>query len=157
MRSHSSFPARYSRTNSVERYLICLTIGPVFFAAAIYLTYSRILVHYGPQYSRFSPKTVSLTFMSCDFIALLLQATGGAIADTAPTRKGSEDGTHVMVAGLAFQVLSSLCFIAIALEFTWKVKKAEKEGTGTSTPTVEKKRLGGRWKAHDFKHFIAGA
>jgi hypothetical protein len=102
-------------------YLVCITIGPVFFSAAIYLILSRIIVHYGRSHARISPKTISLTFMSCDFIALVLQATGGAIADTANTQKSSDQGTHIMVAGLSFQVLSLLLFMGLAAEFAWNV------------------------------------
>ncbi|KAE8454596.1 hypothetical protein EG329_000219 [Mollisiaceae sp. DMI_Dod_QoI] len=102
-------------------YLVCLTIAPVFFAAAIYLTLSRIIVHYGVNYSRLTPKRISITFMSCDFIALVLQAAGGAIADTANTKKDSDTGTHIMVAGLAFQVLSLLAFIVISCHYAWAV------------------------------------
>lgn len=102
-------------------YIICITIAPVFFSAAIYIILSRIILHYGRQFSRFTPKTVSLTFMTFDFIALVLQAVGGAIADTASTGKGSDKGTHIMVAGLSFQVLCLLLFVWVAAEFAWRV------------------------------------
>ena len=62
-----------SNADGGKSYLICITIGPVFFTAAIYLMLSRIIVHYGRQHARISPKAISLTFMTCDFIALLLQ------------------------------------------------------------------------------------
>jgi hypothetical protein len=137
-------------------YLICLTIGPVFFAAAIYLTLSRIIVHYGPQHSRFSPKMISLGFMFCDFIALVMQATGGAIADTASTKKGSKQGTDLMVAGLSFQVLTLLGFIAVAAEFAWKVRKDRKykRQQGVFMPMAEEIRGGSE---RGFKYFLVGA
>ncbi|KAG0650416.1 Efflux pump himE [Hyphodiscus hymeniophilus] len=109
-------------------YLICITIAPVFFTAAIYLTLSRIIVRYGREKSRFSPKAISLTFMACDFIALVLQAAGGAIADTANTSTGSEQGTHIMVGGLAFQVISLLLFIVLAVEYASKVRRDRRRG-----------------------------
>jgi hypothetical protein len=65
--------------------------------------------------------------MTSDFIALVLQATGGAIADTADTSKGSDQGTHIMVGGLAFQVLSLLLFMALTLEFSWSVRRDQKD------------------------------
>jgi hypothetical protein len=112
-------------TNKV-RYIIGLTIGPVFFAASIYLTLSRIIVHYGPEHSRFPPKTITLFFVSCDFIALVLQAVGGAIADTANTRAVVNAGTHTMVAGLSFQVLSLLIFVGVSSEFVMNVRWARR-------------------------------
>jgi hypothetical protein len=129
------------------RYIICLTIAPVFFAASIYLILSRIIVHYGTQHARISPKAISLTFMSCDFIALLLQATGGAIADTAGTPEESHVGTHIMVGGLGFQVLSLLLFVALAGEFAGNVRR---DGKG------EKKQGGNGRSERSFKRFLVG-
>jgi len=65
-------------------YLICLTIGPVFLAAAIYLCLSRIVVVYGEANSRLKPKTYSVFFLSCDFVSLVIQAVGGGIAASYP-------------------------------------------------------------------------
>jgi hypothetical protein len=79
----------------MDRYIICVTIGPVFFSAALYLTLSRIIIHYGPAHSRLTPKTISIGFMTADFIALVLQAVGGAIADTADSKVTSAQGTHL--------------------------------------------------------------
>jgi hypothetical protein len=129
-------------------YIICLTIAPVFFAASIYLILSRIIVHYGIHHARISPKAISLTFMSCDFIALVLQATGGAIADTSSTPQGSHVGTHIMVGGLGFQVLSLLLFIALAVEFALNVRRDRR---------VEKQQQGINGKSErSFKRFLVG-
>jgi hypothetical protein len=127
-------------------YIICLTIAPVFFAASIYLILSRIIVHYGIHHARISPKAISLTFMGCDFIALVLQATGGAIADTAGTPEVSHQGTHIMVGGLGFQVLSLLLFIALAVEFALNVRRDR---------GVEKQGVNGR-SERSFKRFLVG-
>ncbi|KAH8775942.1 RTA1 like protein-domain-containing protein [Hyaloscypha finlandica] len=104
--------------------IICLTLAPVFFTAGIYLTLSRVIMHYGPQHSRLTPKTYTITFICSDFIALVLQSAGGGIADqgslSASTRNG---GVHLMVAGLPFQVLSILIFMDLCAEFFRRVKK----------------------------------
>jgi hypothetical protein len=65
-------------------YLICLTIGPAFIAAAIYLSLGRIVVVYGEAISRIKPRTYTLFFMGCDVISLTIQAVGGGIAASAP-------------------------------------------------------------------------
>lgn len=100
-----------------------MTIAPVFFTAAIYLTLARIIVHYGIHNSRLSPKTYSITFMTSDVIALILQSVGGGIADQASTKAGRNEGVNIMVAGLSFQVVSLLLFMSLAAEFFLKVKK----------------------------------
>jgi hypothetical protein len=66
-------------------YLVTLTIAPAFLSAAVYLCLARIVVVYGEERSRFRPRTYTIMFCSCDFLALLLQAAGGAIASTANT------------------------------------------------------------------------
>ncbi|KAL2065203.1 hypothetical protein VTL71DRAFT_2872 [Oculimacula yallundae] len=106
-------------------YLINLTIGPAFIAAAIYLTLGRIVVVYGEEISRIKPRTYTIFFMGCDFISLSIQAVGGGIAASYPldNQKMIDLGTHILVAGLAFQVASLFAFLVCAGEFLWRVKK----------------------------------
>jgi hypothetical protein len=65
-------------------YLICLTIGPAFIAAAIYLSLGRIVVVYGEDISRIRPRTYTVFFMGCDIVSLCVQAVGGGIAASTP-------------------------------------------------------------------------
>jgi RTA1 like protein len=67
-------------------YLIPLTIGPVFLAAAVYLCLARIVVVYGEHLSLMRPRSYTLLFCCCDFFSLVLQAIGGAMAAMAETR-----------------------------------------------------------------------
>ncbi|KAL5041711.1 hypothetical protein BDW71DRAFT_162784 [Aspergillus fruticulosus] len=107
-------------------YLVSLTIAPAFFTAAIYLTLSRIVVTYGEKVSYFKPRTYTITFITFDIIALILQAAGGAMASTAePGDKEATDmGVNVMIAGLAWQVVSLGIFSAMATYFHLRVRKA---------------------------------
>ncbi|KAI9375886.1 RTA1 like protein-domain-containing protein [Aspergillus egyptiacus] len=107
-------------------YLVSLTIAPAFFTAAIYLTLSRIVVAYGEQISYFHPRTYTITFITFDVIALILQAAGGAMASTAePGDQGATDlGVNVMIAGLAWQVVSLGIFTALSTCFYLRVRKA---------------------------------
>ena len=57
-------------------YLVTLTIAQAFLSAAIYLCLARIVVVYREERSRFRPRTYTILFCSCDFLALLLQAIG---------------------------------------------------------------------------------
>jgi len=108
--------------NPFLTYLICLTIAPVFFSAAIYLCLSRIVTIYGVEHSRLRPRTYTILFMTCDFISLVLQAAGGAIADLFIGKPLMATGVHIMVAGLAFQVFSLLAFVVLCAEFAWRVR-----------------------------------
>ena len=67
-------------------YLIDLTIGPTLIAAGIYLCMARIVVVYDGgrlAVSRWKPRSYTLVFLGWDFVSLLLQAIGGAIASLA--------------------------------------------------------------------------
>jgi hypothetical protein len=72
--------------NNFLIYLVTLTIAPAFLSAAIYLCLARIVVVYGEGKSGFQPRTYTILFCTCDFLALLLQAAGGAIASISDTQ-----------------------------------------------------------------------
>ena len=133
-------------------YLVCLTIGPAFLSAAIYLCLARILVVYGVTISRFSPRTYTITFMTCDFISLLLQAVGGAIADTADNHSLEQMGINIMIAGLAWQVASLLLFIVCCGEYAWRVWRSWVPTAAGSHPLRESRMfkafLGGERSCH---------
>ncbi|KPM37669.1 hypothetical protein AK830_g8882 [Neonectria ditissima] len=106
-------------------YLITLTIGPVFIAAAIYLTLGRIVVVHGEAISRIKPRTYTTFFLGCDIVSLVVQAVGGGIAASTPlTDPHTIDiGTNVLVAGLSIQVACLFAFSICSLEFLWRVRK----------------------------------
>ncbi|OCL03471.1 putative RTA1 domain protein [Glonium stellatum] len=104
--------------------LVTLTIAPAFLSASIYLCLSRIVVVYGEDLSRFRPRTYTLTFITCDFISLVLQAAGGAIASGANTPSQTQMGINIMIAGLSFQVFSLALFMVLTAEFAWRVSRS---------------------------------
>lgn len=108
---------------SETSYLVPLTIGPAFLTGAIYLTLSRIIVANGSNISRFSPRTYSITFMSADFVSLLLQGAGGGLAATADDNDGSNVGRNLMIAGVVFQVICLALFMALWAEFIFRLRR----------------------------------
>ena len=108
--------------------IITLTIAPAFLAAGLYFTLSRIILTFGPQNSRLPPLWYPRIFIPCDVMSLLLQAGGGGAASVAShTGADIKPGDDVMVAGLAFQVLTLAIFIALAVDFalrTWSRMRA---------------------------------
>ncbi|KAF2647772.1 RTA1-domain-containing protein [Lophiostoma macrostomum CBS 122681] len=108
--------------NNFIIYLVPLTIGPAFLTGALYLCLSRIVIVYGQQISRFSPRTYAITFMTSDFISLVLQGAGGGLAATANTKSSSDLGRGLMVAGVVFQVVSLLVFMGLWLEFLLRLR-----------------------------------
>ena len=107
-----------------HRYLVCLTIGPAFLAAAVYFCLSRIVIVYSESVSRLKPATYTVVFITGDFIALLLQAAGGGIASSANTISMDSIGKNIMVAGVAWQVASLVIFATLCADFALRIRKA---------------------------------
>lgn len=83
--------------------------------------------------------------MTCDIIALILQAAGGAITSIADDDQKdlSDTGVNIMIAGLAFQVASLTLFMAMASEFALRVRKAPEESRNEYTASI---RSGWKWR-----------
>lgn len=58
--------------------------------------------------------------MASDFLSLVLQAIGGAIADTANTHATAQVGADIMVAGLVLQAVSLTVFLVVVADFAWQ-------------------------------------
>lgn len=91
-------------------------------SASIYLCLSRIIIMYNPEAARFKPQVYTYLFISSDFVSLMLQSAGGAIASTADTHSTEQEGVHIMVAGLAFQVFSLFAFGSLCLDFYFRLR-----------------------------------
>ncbi|KAI6780466.1 uncharacterized protein J7T54_002864 [Emericellopsis cladophorae] len=124
-------------------YLITLTIGPVFIAAAIYLTLGHIVVAHGESISRIKPRTYTTFFVGCDIVSLVVQAVGGGIAASTPVTNPYmiDVGTNILVAGLSIQVACLFAFSACSLEFFWRVRKNPSMANPEFTDLVNSKRF----------------
>lgn len=109
-------------SNGFLMQICCLTIGPAFMAAGVYLCLRRIVAVFGPENSRIPPTYYTRIFIPCDVIALVFQAVGGAMASVASSNHEDVDpGSNVMIVGLAFQVATILGFITAATDFGLRV------------------------------------
>jgi hypothetical protein len=80
------------------------------------------MVHlYGTHLSYFKPATYTIVFCTFDFICLLLQAAGGAIASTSDDHATSEIGRKIMLAGLVFQIVAIFIFMGVGIWFAVNV------------------------------------
>ena len=139
-----------SLTYPQTSYLICLTIGPAFLSASIYLSLSRIVHIYSASTSRIQPKYYTYVFISCDLVSLILQGVGGAIAATAAPRNLTQVnlGTNIMIAGLSFQVFSILLFMALCVDFALRIRKVPEPQRNEEYRALRGTRL--------FKGFLLG-
>ncbi|RFN49909.1 phospholipid-translocating atpase [Fusarium flagelliforme] len=129
----------------------CLIIGPAFNTAAVYLMLKYIVALFGPDWSLLKPKLYTIIFIGADIVSLALQAAGGGIAAT--SRPGDLDvvnlGNDIMMAGIAFQVVTLSVFVTLATTFfirrTLGVRIFPLAGNALQA-----------WESARFRWFIAG-
>ncbi|KAM0351938.1 hypothetical protein ACHAPU_002454 [Fusarium lateritium] len=104
--------------------IICITIAPVFFSAAIYVLLSQVINFVDPSISRFPPKYFYWIFIPSDIVSLILQAVGGALSCVASTHKAVKTGEDISLAGLIFQVVTLICFCALFIDYVITASKS---------------------------------
>ncbi|OAL51210.1 RTA1-domain-containing protein [Pyrenochaeta sp. DS3sAY3a] len=121
------------RMNNFLLNLIPLTIAPALLTAGIYLCLGRVITAVGSENSRLKPKLYTYIFISCDLLALVLQAIGGGIAATSRSTKASRTGVDIMIAGLISQVVTMAFFLAIWADFALRARRNKKSGSLSRT------------------------
>lgn len=99
--------------------ICCTILAPSFMTAANFVILGMIIERLGYQYSRLTPKLYTIVFVSCDIIALVVQAVGGAKASLAVQLQNDdpEKGARIMVAGIIFQLAAITIYTLLAAEF----------------------------------------
>ncbi|KAF9033588.1 RTA1-like protein [Panaeolus papilionaceus] len=97
---------------------ICLTVlGPTPLLAANFIILGEMIKYLGPSYSRVSPRMYAIVFCTCDFISLIAQGVGGGLAATAITLEAANQGSHIMLGGIVFQLFVIVVYSTCAFEF----------------------------------------
>ncbi|KAK7739648.1 hypothetical protein SLS53_005615 [Cytospora paraplurivora] len=100
---------------------VTLIMAPVFFSAALYVLLGLLILDLGRASSFMSAKWYTIIFCSADLISLIVQAVGGAMASTADTDDQQTRGTHIMVAGIAFQLGTMTLFGGMLADFVRRI------------------------------------
>ncbi|KAF4974557.1 hypothetical protein FZEAL_8552, partial [Fusarium zealandicum] len=104
--------------------IICITVGPVFFSAAIYVLLSQVINFIDPAISRFPACYFYWIFIPSDIISLILQAAGGALSSTGSDRHAIKIGEHISLAGLILQVVTLICFSALFADYVFQASRS---------------------------------
>jgi hypothetical protein len=108
----------------IIQYFFIVT-APVFLAAGVYTILSALINRLGREYSVLRPKVILWVFVTSDVIATITQIAGAALIGVKQSNK--EDPTtanNILLAGLAYQVLSIGVFIVLTAIFLWRARKA---------------------------------
>ena len=103
--------------------ICCLIIAPAFVTAGIYLTLKYLVLTVGRDYSRIRAKFYTWIFILCDLLSLVLQGAGGGIAATADTDTFQNVGNDLMMAGIAWQVVTLLVFGILVADYAYTAYK----------------------------------
>ncbi|KAF4451290.1 hypothetical protein F53441_5711 [Fusarium austroafricanum] len=131
--------------------ICCLIIGPAFNSAAVYLMLKHIVALFGAQWSVLKPKWYTIIFITADVVSLVLQAAGGGITATADLkdRDTINMGNDIMIAGIAFQVVTLSIFLILAMLFCIRRVLAAKR-----VPLTGNARQ--MWQSVRFRWFVGG-
>lgn len=128
--------------------IVCLVLAPTFVAAGVYLTLKHIVLNLGPEHSKLKPRLFTWIFISCDIGSLILQAAGGGVAAAAgkTNQKLLKAGDDIIIAGIAFQVVTMAVCGLLGLNFFWNVFRSGNGLVGEKTlddptPAISPRRM----------------
>ncbi|KAJ5092793.1 hypothetical protein N7456_008654 [Penicillium angulare] len=117
-----------------------LIIAPTFFTAGIYVLLGRFIQILGPESSIIKPSLYLWVFCTCDVLSLVIQAVGGGLASAEVNKVNgnTKPGTHIMVAGIVFQLFSITIFVICATDFVRRTlrRRLLQSMTGTIVPLL---------------------
>ncbi|EIN12984.1 RTA1-like protein [Punctularia strigosozonata HHB-11173 SS5] len=110
-------------------------ISPTPLVAANFIILGKVIALLGPQYSRLTPRWYTTVFLTCDIVALVVQAYGG----------GTATGTHpvlggnIMLGGIVFQLVAITIYTLLAAEFLLRVLRDRPIRAAPPVPVVLEK------------------
>ncbi|KAJ5771693.1 RTA1 domain protein [Penicillium odoratum] len=121
-----------------ELQIICLILAPSFVAAGIYWSLKHIVLFTGPEKSRLAPRLYPWIFVGCDIGSILLQAAGGGVAASATSSNAKllDAGNDIMIAGIAFQVVTMAICGVLGVDFVIRLMRHRR--LGEAAPEEEK-------------------
>ncbi|KAH7122073.1 RTA1 like protein-domain-containing protein [Dactylonectria estremocensis] len=124
-------------SNAFILQILFLILAPTLIAAAISLTFKHLVLYYGPQYSTIRPRLYPWVFVGSDFVSIVIQGIGGAVAASAstgddPDPKKADLGNNLLIAGVSFQVVNMVVCGALMLIYIHRYRNARKSGTYAS-------------------------
>lgn len=122
--------------NAFMLQVLFLVLAPTLIAAAISLTFKHLVLYYGPQYSTIRPRLYPWVFVGSDFVSIVIQGIGGAIAASAstgdnPDPKKADLGNNLLIAGVSFQVVNMVVCGGLMLVYIRRYRRAQKMCTYT--------------------------
>ncbi|CAK7233497.1 hypothetical protein SBRCBS47491_008630 [Sporothrix bragantina] len=125
----------YNQTGDVIPYIlqsIFLLLAPVLFAASLYMTLGRVVLHTihnassGVSLSSLSlipPRWITRIFVTADILSFFIQGGGGGMLVKATTASDTKTGQNIIVGGLIFQLVAFAVFISAVAVFDLRCRR----------------------------------
>jgi hypothetical protein len=121
-----------------EMQIVCLVLAPTFLAAGLYLSMKHVINFLGPEHSRIKPKLYPWIFITCDICSIIIQAIGGGVADSGSSESVINAGDDLIVAGIAFQVVTMVICGSLTLDYYLRRRKANQQTPANDKSTNDK-------------------
>ncbi|OSX68010.1 hypothetical protein POSPLADRAFT_1130040 [Postia placenta MAD-698-R-SB12] len=99
--------------------IVATIIAPTPFVACNFIILGQIIRRLGEGYSRINAKWYTIIFTTSDFVCLVVQALGGAMA-TGTKQSQVDLGSNIMLTGIVLQLFSITVYMTLATEFLWR-------------------------------------
>ncbi|KAH7384359.1 RTA1 like protein-domain-containing protein [Phaeosphaeria sp. MPI-PUGE-AT-0046c] len=118
-----------------------LLVGPLFFAATIYMMLGRtIRLAGGEDVSLIKPKWYTRIFVGADVSTLIIQGLGSGIMGTMQLKLALA-GEKIVIAGLALQVATFVVFLIASIDFHIRMNRKARASPGEETNGEWRKML----------------
>ncbi|KAI0335223.1 RTA1 like protein, partial [Cubamyces sp. BRFM 1775] len=103
--------------------VLALILAPTPLVGGLFIAFGRMVARLGQRYSRLSPRLYSRIFLTCDIVALLIQASGGGIASGNDDVTVAKVGSNIMLGGIIFQLAALVVFGLLLVEYLLRYNK----------------------------------
>ncbi|CDZ96648.1 dead-domain-containing protein [Phaffia rhodozyma] len=102
--------------------LLLIILSPNFLAATDYILLARVMLYVAPSLCVIPARFIGWIFISCDIIALALQAAGGGLLGSVETAADLAKAKALLITGLVFQVCTFGLFTVTIVIFWLRCK-----------------------------------
>ncbi|KAH3951182.1 hypothetical protein HBI56_089410 [Parastagonospora nodorum] len=119
---------------------VFLLVGPLFFAATIYMMLGRtIRLAGGEDVSFIKPMCYTRIFVTADVTTLIIQGLGSSIMGTMQLKLALA-GEKIVIAGLALQVATFIVFLVASIDFHIRMNRKTR-GSASTDPNIDWKKM----------------
>lgn len=117
--------------------LMLLVLGPTFVVAAISVTFKHLVNYYDPSLSPIRPSLYPWIFVGSDFIAIIVQGGGAALAGAAtsgatPNESLLKTADGMLIGGVSFQV-ANMVLCGLYMVWYWRRYQTSKRRMQSSS------------------------